>query len=61
MVSRLPVLSVLRGGEAPMTKPKRRPGLRLDVHVTLDEDQLAYILGAFEHLADSIKQGKVEL
>ena len=50
-----------KNGGIDMTKPKRRPSLRLDVHVTLDEDQLAYILGAFEHLADSIKQGKVEL
>ena len=35
--------------------------MRLDVCVTLDEDQLAYILAAFEHLAESIKTGKVEL
>ena len=44
-----------------MTKPKRKPSLRLDVHVTLDEDQLGYLLDAFDRLGESIKQGKVEL
>ena len=44
-----------------MTKPKQRPTVRLDVHVTLDEEQLAHLLCAFEHLADSIKAGVVKL
>ena len=44
-----------------MTKPKRKPTVRLDVRVTLDEDQFAHMLAAFEHLAMSIREGKVEL
>ena len=44
-----------------MTKPKQRPTVRLDVHVTLDEDQLAQLLCAFEHLAESIDAGAVRL
>ena len=43
-----------------MTKPKKKP-LRLDVHVTLSEEQLSRLLIAFDRLADSIQAGKVEL
>ena len=44
-----------------MTKPKQRPTVRLDVHVTLDEDQLKQLLCAFQHLAESINAGVVRL
>ena len=44
-----------------MTKPKKRPTVRLDVHMTLDEDQLKQLLCAYEHLAELIKAGVVKL
>ena len=43
-----------------MTK-KKRPTVRVEMHVTLDEDQLAQLLCAFEHLAVLIKAGVVKL
>ena len=42
-------------------KSRRKPTVRLDVHVTLDEDQLKQLLCAFEHLAVSIDAGAVRL
>ena len=42
-------------------RKKQRPTVRLDVHVTLDEDQLKQLLCAFEHLAESINAGVVKL
>ena len=44
-----------------MTKPKQRPTVRLDVHVTLDEEQLDALVMAFDDLAMSIKAGVVRL
>lgn len=41
-----------------MTKPKRP--LRLDVHITLNDEQMEKILDAFDQLGEVINQRKVK-
>ena len=38
-----------------MTKPKQRPSLRLDVHVTLSDAQMTSILIALDRLGDTLE------